>query len=155
MFESLFNLLCVTFKCSYFEKHLRATTSRYLAKEFERNFMKQRFLVDRKERLNTICETKPNTVHLKQQLLYCLCSNKAKIWPCYCCKAWIAWLCWSLHLLILYKELVMLSFPSFPFIVFFLQVLWCKFTILIKFSSKKTNQFWAIHSKFFLSPVSL
>ena len=69
MFESLFNLLCVTFKSSYFEKHLRATTSRYLAKEFEENFMKQSFLVDRKKRLNTICKTKPNTVHLKQTTL--------------------------------------------------------------------------------------
>ena len=35
-----------------------------------------------------------NTVYLNT-LLYCLCSNNAKIWACCCCKAWIAWLCWA------------------------------------------------------------
>ena len=36
----------------------------------------------------------------------------------------------SLDLLILYNELVMLSFPSFPFIVLLLQDFWFKFGIL-------------------------
>ena len=28
------------------------------------------------------------------KLLYCLCSNKAKIWSCCFTKAWMSWLCW-------------------------------------------------------------
>ena len=58
-------------------------------------------------------------------------------------------------LLILYNELVMLSFPSFPFIVLFLQVFWSKFAILFKFFSKKTNHLLTKPSTLFLSPVSL
>ena len=49
----------------------------------------------------------------------------------------------------------MLSFPSFPFIAFFLQVLWSKFAILIKFFSKKTNEFWTTTSNLFLPQVSI
>ena len=49
----------------------------------------------------------------------------------------------------------MLSFPSFPFIVFFLQVFWSKFAILFKFFLKKTNHFRTTPSTLFLSPVSL
>ena len=36
----------------------------YLAKEVEQSFMKQKFLVNKRKRLTTISETKPNTVHL-------------------------------------------------------------------------------------------
>ena len=61
----------------------------------------------------------------------------------------------SLDLLILYNELVMLSFPSFPFIVLFLQVFWSNFEILLKFLSKKSNRFLAKPSTSFLSPASL
>ena len=46
----------------------------------------------------------------------------------------------SLHLFILCNELVMLSFSSFPYIVFFLQVFWYKFGTLLKFFSDKTNK---------------
>ena len=61
----------------------------------------------------------------------------------------------SLHLSILYNNLVVRSFPRLHFIVFFLQVLWSKFAILFKFFSKKTNHFWNTPSTMFLSPVSL
>ena len=75
-----------------------------------------------------------------------------------CCKAWTAWLCWACICWFLYNELVMLSFPSFPFIVFFLQVFWSKFAILLKFFRMKrikTNHFWTTPSTMSLSPVSL
>ena len=61
----------------------------------------------------------------------------------------------SLDLLILCNELFMPSFPSFPFIVLFLQVFWSKFAILFKLFSKKTNHFSTKSSILFLSPVSL
>ena len=51
----------------------------------------------------------------------------------------------NLHLLILYNDLVVLSFPRFHFIVFFLQVFWSKFAILFKFFSKKTNHTFKLH----------
>ena len=63
-----------------------------------------------------------------------------------------------LYLFILHNELIMLSFPSFPFIVFFLQVFWSKFAILLKFfriKRIKTNHFWTTPSTMSLSPVSL
>ena len=63
----------------------------------------------------------------------------------------------SLHLFILYNELVMLYFPSFPFIVFFLQCDLnsspCSGFSWIKWI--KTNHFWTTSSTMFLSPVSL
>ena len=40
----------------------------------------------------------------------------------------------------LYNELVILSFPSFPFIVFFSQVFWSKLAILLKFFSNERNE---------------
>ena len=43
-----------------------------------------------------------------------------------------------LYLLILYNELIMLSFPSFPFIVLFLQVFWSKFASYSGNSRRKT-----------------
>ena len=86
--------------------------------------------------------------------LYCLCSNKSKIWTCYCYKLWIAWLC-CVSLVILYNELVMLSYPSFPFILFFSQVIWSKLGTLFKLFAKRTNHFWTTPSTLFLSPVSL
>ena len=61
----------------------------------------------------------------------------------------------NLNLFILYNELVMLSFPSFPFIVLFLQVFESKFAILFKFFSMKTNHFLSKPSTLFLSTVSL
>ena len=51
------------------------------------------------------------------------------------CLTFLSW-----HLFILYNELVMLSFPSFLLIVFFLQVFWSKFLTLLKFFSNKTNK---------------
>ena len=51
------------------------------------------------------------------------------------CLTFLSW-----HLFILYNELVMLSFPSFLLIVFFLQVFWSKFATLLKFFSNKTNK---------------
>ena len=59
---------CKTFKNTYFEAILKNIYERlllYLAKDVEQNFMKQNFLVDKRKRLNTISETKPNIVHLK------------------------------------------------------------------------------------------
>ena len=38
---------------------------KYPAKEVEQSFMKQSFLLNKRKRLNTISETKPNNVHLK------------------------------------------------------------------------------------------
>ena len=61
----------------------------------------------------------------------------------------------NLNLFILYNELVMLSFPTFPFIVLFLQVFESKFAILYKFFSMKTNRFLSKPSTLFLSTVSL
>ena len=49
----------------------------------------------------------------------------------------------------------LLSFPSFPFIVFFMQVFWSIFATLFKFFSKKTNSSSTKFSILFLSPVSL
>ena len=48
----------------------------------------------------------------------------------------------------------MLSFPSFHFIVLFLQLFWSKFAILFKFFLKKTNHFLTKPSTLLLSPVS-
>ena len=42
---------------------------KYPAKEVEQSFMKQSFLLNKRKRLNTISETKPNNVHLKQTIL--------------------------------------------------------------------------------------
>ena len=53
--------------------------------------------------------------------------------------------CW------LYNGLVMLSFLSFPFIVWFLQVFWAKFVILFMFFSKKTTHLLFKPSTLFLS----
>ena len=61
----------------------------------------------------------------------------------------------SLNLLILYKELFMLSFPSFPFILLFFQIFWFESAILFKFFARKTNQFLTKPLTLFLSPVSL
>ena len=61
----------------------------------------------------------------------------------------------SLDLLTLYNELFMLPFPSFPFIVLFLQIFWSKFAILFKLFSTKTNHFSTKSLILFLSPVSL
>ena len=61
----------------------------------------------------------------------------------------------NLNLFILYNELVMLSFPSFPFIVLFLQVFESKFAILYQFFSMKTNRFLSKPSTLFSSTVSL
>ena len=45
---------------------------------------------------NSIQSLKQNLTHFPwNTLLYPLCNNKAKIWACCCCKAWIAWLCWA------------------------------------------------------------
>ena len=71
-------------------------------------------------------------------------------------QGWIAWLCWAcIFWFCIISWLGMLSFLSFPFIVFFLQVFWSKFAILFKFFSKKTNHFWATPSTLFLSLVPL
>ena len=120
----------------------------YFTKEVEQNFWKS-FLVNKRKRFNTISDTKSKTVLLKYKLY---CKNKAKIWVCCCCKVWTLL---SFDLLILYNELVMLSFPSFPFIALFLQVFCSKFAILFKFFSKKTNHFSTKPSSLFLSLVSL
>ena len=52
---------CVSIKFLEVNNFLR----NYLAKEVEQNFMKQSFLVNKRKILNTISETKSNTVHLK------------------------------------------------------------------------------------------
>ena len=75
------------------------------------------------------------------KLLYCLWSNKAKIWACCCSKAWITWLYWAcISWFCILSWLCCLSRSSLSF--FFLQVFWSKFAILFKFFSKKTNHFW-------------
>ena len=118
------------------------------------------------ERVFLWTKEKDSILSLKQNLsqfiwntlLYCLYSNiynKAKIWACWLLQGLDCLTFLSLDLLILYNELVMLSFQSFPFIVLFLQVFWSKFTILFKLSSKKINHFWTKVSTLFLCPVSL
>ena len=60
--------VCKTFKKACFEAILKNISERlllYLAKEVEQNFMKQSFLVNKRKRLNTIAEAKPNIVQLK------------------------------------------------------------------------------------------
>ena len=112
------------------------------------------FLVNKRKRFNTISETKSNTVHLKHTTLLSLQQQSQDLsllllqglgLPDFT----------DFGLLILYNELVMLSFPSFPFIVLFLQVFWSNFEILLKFLSKKSNRFLAKPSTSFLSPASL
>ena len=112
------------------------------------------FLVNRRERFNAISETKSNTVHLKYTTLLSL-QQQSQDLSLLLLQGLDCLTLLSLNLLILYNELVMLSFPSFPFIVLFLQVFWSKFAILFKFFSKKTNHFLCKPSTLFLFTVSL
>ena len=112
------------------------------------------FLVNRRERFNAISETKSNTVHLKYTTLLSL-QQQSQDLSLLLLQGLDCLTLLSLNLLILYNELVMLSFPSFPFIVLFLQVFWSKFAVLFKFFSKKTNHFLTKPSTLILSPVSL
>ena len=112
------------------------------------------FLVNKRKRFNTISETKCNSVHLKYSTLLSL-QQQSQDLSLLLLQGLDCLTLLSLNLLILYNELVMLSFPSFPFIVLFLQVFWSKFAVLFKFFSKKTNHFLTKPSTLFLSPVSL
>ena len=97
------------------------------------------FSYEQKKGFNAISETKSNTIPLKYTTLLSLQQNQdlsLLLWQSLDCLTLL-----SLGFLILYNELVILSFPSFPFIVLFLQVFWSKFAILFKFFSKITNDF--------------
>ena len=113
------------------------------------------FLWTKKEkRLNTISEIKSKTiVHLKYTTLLAY-NNKAKIWPAVVARLGLPDFA-ELGFVILYIELVMLSFTSFPFVVLFFQVFWYKFAILFTFFSKNTNHFLIKPSTLFLSLVLL
>ena len=90
----------------------------YFAKEVEQNFMS--FLVNKRKRLlNTIPETKSNIVHLKHTTLLSL-QQQSQDLSLLLLQGLDSLILLSLHLLIVYNEMVMLSFPNFPFIVFFL-----------------------------------
>ena len=127
--------------CKFFNEGLNNFLRNYLqysAKEIEQTFMKE-FSYEQKKGFNAISETKSNTVPLKYTTLLSLQQNQdlsLLLWQSLDCLTLL-----SLGFLILYNELVMLSFPSFPFIVLFLQVFWSKFAILFKFFSKITNDF--------------
>ena len=112
------------------------------------------FLVSKRNRLNTISGRKFNTVHLKYTTLLLLQQQSQDLSLLLLHNLDCLTLL-SLDLLVLYNELVMLSFPSFPFIDLFLQVFWSKFEILFTFFSKKTNHFLTKPSTLFLFPVSL
>ena len=111
-------------------------------------------IVNKRKRFNTISDTKSNTVHLKYTTLLSLQQQNQDM-SLLLLQGLDCLTLVSLDLLILYNELVMLSFPSFPFIVLFLQVFWSNFAILLKFLSKKSNHFLAKPSTSFLSPASL
>ena len=88
-------------------------------------------------------------------LLYCLCNNKAKIWACCCCKAWIAWLCWAWICWFCVMSCLCCHFRAFLPLFYS-----CKSSDLnslsySSFFSKKTNHFLTKPSTLFLSPVSL
>ena len=110
--------------------------------------------MNKRKRFNTTSETKSNTVHLKHTTLLSL-QQQSQDLSLLLLQGLDCLTLLSLDLLILYNEVVMLSFPSFPFIVLFLQVFWSKFAVLFKFFSKKTNHFLTKPSTLFLSPVSL
>ena len=77
--------------------------------------------MNKRKKFNTISETKSNTVHLKYTTLLSLQQQNQD--PSLLLLQGLNCLTLlNLNLLILYNELVMLSFPSFPFIVLFLQV---------------------------------
>ena len=111
-------------------------------------------IVNKRKRFNTISDTKSNTVHLKYTTLLSLQQQNQDM-SLLLLQGLDCLTLVSLDLLILYNELVMLSFPSFPFIVLFLQVFWSKFAVLFKFFSKKTNHFLTKPSTLISSPVSL
>ena len=110
--------------------------------------------MNKRKRFNTTSETKSNTVHLKHTTLLSLQQQSQDLSLLLLegldCLTFL-----SLDLLILYNKLFMLSFPSFPFLVLFLEVFWSKFATLFKFFSKKTNHFLTKPSTLILSPVSL
>ena len=110
--------------------------------------------MNKRKRFNTTSETKSNTVHLKHTTLLSL-QQQSQDLSLLLLQGLDCLTLLSLDLLILCNEVVMLSFPSFPFIVLFLQVFWSKFAVLFKFFSKKTNHFLTKPSTLFLSPVSL
>ena len=112
------------------------------------------FLVNKRKRFNTISETKCNSVHLKYSTLLSL-QQQSQDLSLLLLQGLDCLTLLSLDLLTLYNELFMLSFPSFPFIVLFLQVFWSKFAILFKLFSTKTNHFSTKSLILFLSPVSL
>ena len=123
----------------------------YFAKEVEQNFMKEFSCQEKKKIQYNLLK---QTVHLKYTTLLSLQQQSQDLSLLLLqgsdCLTLI-----SLDLLILCNELVILSFPSYPFIVLFLQVFWFKFANLFKFFSKKTNHFSTEPSTLFLSPVSL
>ena len=110
--------------------------------------------MNKRKRFNTISDTKSNTVHLKYTTLLSLQQQNQDM-SLLLLQGLDCLTLVSLDLLILYNELVMLSFPSFAFIVLFLQVFWSNVAIVLKFLSKKSNRFLAKPSTSFLSPASL
>ena len=110
---------------------------------------------------------KDNIQSLKQKLtqftwnklLYCLCSDKEKIWACCCSKTWISWRFWASICCFIYALVVSWAgyavFSDLPFIILFSLVFWSKITILFKFFSKKTNHLWTTLSTLFFFIISV
>ena len=117
----------------------------------EQNFTKQNFLVNKRKRLNTISETKPNTGQLT--INYFLLSLQQQSQDLFARLGLSDFA--ELPFADFYDELIMLSFPIFSLVVFFLQVFWSKFAILFKFFWTKTNNFWTTPSTLHLFQVSL
>ena len=110
--------------------------------------------MNKRKRFNTIFETKSGTVLLKCTTLLSSQQQNQDL-SLLLLQGLDCLTLLSFYLLILYNELVMLSFLSFPFMALFSQVIWSKFAILLKFFPKKTNYFLTKPSTLFLSPVSL
>ena len=110
--------------------------------------------MNKRERFNRIFETKSNTVRFKYATLLSL-QQQSQDLSLLLLLGLDCLTLLSLDLLILYIKLVIESFPSFPFIVLFLQIFWSKFAILFEFFSNKTRHFSAKPSTLFLSPVPL
>ena len=108
----------------------------YFAKKVERNL--KEFSCEQKKKIQYNFWKKSNTVHLKYTTLLSLQQQSQDLNLLLLqgldCLTFL-----SLYLLILYNELIMQSFPRFPFIVLFLQVFWSKFATCSGNSRRKTT----------------
>ena len=85
---------CESFSVKFLEvNNFLINYLQYFAKEVELNFMKVFLSTKEKDSMQSLKQYL--TQFTWNTLIYCLCNNKAKIWACCCCKAWIPWLCWD------------------------------------------------------------